>query len=59
MVDIPLSVQKELNAMIRPTTSLQEYVDIRLSRDKTLNNPKLLDVAVAFNLTFALPVQQG
>ncbi|MFD2176750.1 MBL fold metallo-hydrolase [Veronia pacifica] len=50
-----LAEQKSENVMLSGKVSEEEYVAARLERDNKLAIPKLLDVAIPFNLTYALP----
>ncbi|WP_394209357.1 MBL fold metallo-hydrolase [Enterovibrio calviensis] len=51
----PLEWQKKRNVMLNNQVSKDEYVMMRAGRDKVLNEPRLLNIAVPFNLTFKLP----
>ncbi|WP_163391442.1 MBL fold metallo-hydrolase [Enterovibrio norvegicus] len=52
---VKLDWQKRRNVMLSQNTSLNEYVFTRDRRDKSLKEPRLLNVAIPFNLTFRLP----
>ncbi|WP_232312791.1 MBL fold metallo-hydrolase [Enterovibrio coralii] len=52
---VRLDWQKKRNVMLRQDTSEEEYVFARKQRDDALQAPRLLDIAVPFNLTFKLP----
>ncbi|CZF82931.1 Beta-lactamase hydrolase-like protein [Grimontia celer] len=52
---VKLDWQKRRNVMLRQSTTIDEYVFARNQRDGSLKAPKLLDIAVPFNLTFKLP----
>ncbi|MGF1768243.1 MBL fold metallo-hydrolase [Enterovibrio makurazakiensis] len=52
---VKLDWQKRRNVMLNQQTSLNEYVFSRDRRDRSLLEPKLLNVAIPFNLTFRLP----
>ncbi|NGN98985.1 MBL fold metallo-hydrolase [Grimontia sp. S25] len=52
---VKMDWQKRRNIMLRDTTTMDEYVFVRSQRDESLKAPKLLDIAVPFNLTFQLP----
>ncbi|MGF1707001.1 MBL fold metallo-hydrolase [Enterovibrio baiacu] len=54
---IKLDWQKRMNVMIKQNTSLKEYVFTRDRRDSSLMEPKLLNIAIPFNLTFLLPTK--
>ncbi|RXJ74130.1 MBL fold metallo-hydrolase [Veronia nyctiphanis] len=50
-----LATQKSDNVMINAHVSEAEYIKSRSNRDNQLAAPKLLDVAIPFNLTYVLP----
>jgi glyoxylase-like metal-dependent hydrolase (beta-lactamase superfamily II) len=50
-----LSTQKSDNVMINTSVTEKQYIEIRSNRDSNLATPKLLDVAIPFNLTYQLP----
>ncbi|MGF1869180.1 MBL fold metallo-hydrolase [Photobacterium indicum] len=50
-----LSTQKNDNVMINMSVTEKQYIEIRSNRDSNLATPKLLDVAIPFNLTYQLP----
>ncbi|USH04613.1 MBL fold metallo-hydrolase [Grimontia kaedaensis] len=52
---VKIDWQKRRNIMLNQNTSIYEYVFARSQRDASLKEPKLLNVAVPYNLTFKLP----
>ncbi|MBM7074133.1 MBL fold metallo-hydrolase [Shewanella sp. 202IG2-18] len=53
--DLLIADEKHKNVMLDECATEQEYVQKRLARDAQLSLPKLIDVAVPFNLTHQLP----
>ncbi|WP_028025949.1 MBL fold metallo-hydrolase [Enterovibrio calviensis] len=55
---VKLESQKRRNVMLSQNTSLSEYIFMRDRRDQLLKEPKLLNVAIPFNLTYLLPAKR-
>ncbi|RYV02464.1 MBL fold metallo-hydrolase [Shewanella sp. OPT22] len=53
-IDLLIADEKQKNVMLNGSSTEQEYVQKRLERDAQLSLPKLIDVAVPFNLTHQL-----
>ncbi len=55
-IDLLIADEKRQNVMLDEHATEQDYVKKRLSRDAQLSLPKLIDIAVPFNLTHQLPI---
>ncbi|MCL2913911.1 MBL fold metallo-hydrolase [Shewanella corallii] len=53
--DKPLSEHKQGNVMLNQDTTAKVFSCCRLQRDKGLDAPRMLNVAVPFNLTYCVP----
>ncbi|WP_133405288.1 MBL fold metallo-hydrolase [Parashewanella tropica] len=57
--EVTVQEEKEANVMLNSQCLEHEYIEKRQNRDAQLSMPKLIEIAVPFNLTYQLPRQNS